>query len=96
MRQGRFNREAILIDFMQCNRKLAVVASLGVGAICAAIALDTSAPETPLVGRAARGTGNIINGAVDIFGASGAAIVFVLLGFLMAVVSALVCPSARD
>lgn len=80
---------------MQCNRKTAVFASMGFGAILAVYALNQSAPETPLSGRAVRGTGGIINTMVETLGPTGAAVAFVVLGAIMAVVSAAMCPSAR-
>lgn len=81
---------------MQCNRRTAVLASLAFGAICAGFALDAPAPETPISGKAVRGAGGIINGAVETFGPTGAAAAFVALGIAMAILSAAVCPSPRQ
>ena len=81
---------------MQCNRKTAVLASLAFGAIGAMFALDAEpAPSSSPLPRTARGAGEFVNTLVDVFGPVGAAMVFVLVGVTMAVVSALLCPSAR-
>ena len=80
---------------MQCNRKTAVLASLGFGAVCAFMALDTPAPGTPLAGRTARGAGGIINTVVEALGPTGAAVAFMVLGAILAAVSAVMCPSGR-
>ncbi|WP_271079001.1 hypothetical protein [Aurantiacibacter sp. MUD61] len=81
---------------MTCNRNTAVLASLGFGAILAWMALEAPAPETPAAGRAARGAGGIINGTVEALGPTGAAVLFVLLGCVLAIVSAMLCPSSRE
>ena len=80
---------------MECNRKTAVFASFAFGAICAWTALDTPAAESRMAGQSARGLGVIVNGTVDVFGPTGAAVVFMMIGALMAVISALLCPSSR-
>lgn len=79
---------------MQCNRKVSVSASIGFGVICAIMALDT-VPETPLAGRTTRGAGGVINGVVEAMGPTGAAIAFLLLGLMLAGISAALCPSSR-
>ncbi len=81
---------------MQCNRKTAVLASMGFGGILAFYAATTDAPQTPLAGRAARGTGDIINSTVEALGPTGAAVAFLMLGAVMAVISAALCPSSRQ
>ena len=79
---------------MNCDRKTAIFASLGFGAIPAVYALEAPAPE-PAVGILVRGFGAIINASVAMFGQTGAAAVFMAGGVLLAIVSAAVCPSAR-
>ena len=81
---------------MQCNRKTAVLASLAFGAGLAIYALDGPADYSPPTSRVVRGLGEIINGMIALFGETGAAIGFVLLGVLMAAISALLCPSSRQ
>ena len=79
---------------MKCNRRTAVVASLAFGAILAAYALDGEAPE-PATMKTTRGLGAIVNQVVEIFGAGGAAVLFLLAGGLLAVISSALCPSAK-
>ena len=81
---------------MQSNCKTAVLASLGFGAVCAFMALDNPAPETPLAGRTARGAGGIINGVVEVLGQTGAALAFMVVGVLLAVVSLAILRSERQ
>ena len=81
---------------MQCSRKTAVLAPMGFGGILAFYAYNMTAPETPLSGRAVRGTGGIIKSTVDALGPNGAAVAFLMLGAVMAVVSAMLCPSSRQ
>ena len=81
---------------MECNRKTAVLASLAFGAGLALYALDGPADYSPPTSRLVRGVGEIINGAIAVFGETGAAACFVFLGVLMAVISALLCPSSRQ
>ena len=80
---------------MQSNRKTAVLASLGFGAVCAFMALDTPASETPLIGRTARGAGGMINSVVELLGQTGAALAFLGMGALLAVVSTALIPPWR-
>ena len=80
---------------MRCNRKTAVFASLGFGAILALYALDSGAPE-PATMRTTRGLGAIINHAVAAFGPSGAALGFVLAGGMLAIISHVLCTSGND
>lgn len=80
---------------MQCNRKTAVLASFAFGVLTAGIVLDGAAPETPLAGQSARGLGVMLNGIAGILGPTGAAVACLLAGGLMAIVSALICPSGR-
>ena len=81
---------------MQCNRKTAVLASLAFGAGLALYALDGPGDYSPPASRAVRGAGEVINGAIALLGETGAAACFVLLGGLMAAISALLCPSSRQ
>lgn len=80
---------------MQNNCKTAVLASLGFGAVCAFMALDTPAPETPLAGRTARGAGGVINLVVEMLGQTGAALAFMVMGVMLAVVSVAMFASER-
>lgn len=80
---------------MRCNRKTAVLASLGFGAVPALYALESGAPE-PVTMTTTRGLGSIINHAVTAFGPTGAALGFVLAGAVLAIISYLLCPSSED
>ena len=81
---------------MECNRKTAVLASLAFGAGLALYALDGPAHYSPPTSRVVRGAGEIINGAIAVFGETGAAFCFGFLGVVMAAISALLCPTARQ
>ena len=80
---------------MQCNRKTAVLTSLAFGVVLALYAIDGPADYSPPTSRVVRGAGEIINGAIAVFGETGAAFCFVFLGVVMAAISALLCPTAR-
>ncbi|MGB3167022.1 MAG: hypothetical protein WBA68_09635 [Alteraurantiacibacter sp.] len=73
-------------------RRSAVLASLALGTIGAMFALDTApAASSSVMPRTARGSGEIVNALVDLFGPVGAAMVCVFIGVTMAIVSALLC-----
>ncbi|APE29094.1 hypothetical protein BMF35_a2265 [Aurantiacibacter gangjinensis] len=80
---------------MECNRKTAVLASFGFGIIGAMLCYDEAQPEGSAAPRTAHGMGTIINGLVSTFGPTGAAVFFVIIGIMMAILSAVMCPSAR-
>ncbi|MBX7456864.1 hypothetical protein K3152_01245 [Qipengyuania sp. 1NDH17] len=72
------------------------MASLAFGAGLALYALDGPADYSPPTSRVVRGLGEIINSAIYAFGEVGAAVVFVMVGVVMAGASAAPCPFGRD
>ena len=46
--------------------------------------------------QATRGLGAMVNGAIVILGQSGAAVLFLIFGAVLAAISAAICPSTRS